>query len=123
MLNSETEWRVPQEPIHQGRAGRLLQAVPQPEDEGDRRSLVRRKCQLPAHEAIWNRRRFITGDAEAQQGLCALCRERPARHVDHLHETGTIRGVLCFSCNRGLGKFGDDPEVIRSAIAYLRRPA
>jgi hypothetical protein len=34
-----------------------------------------------------------------------------------------IRGVLCFSCNRGLGKFGDDPEIIRSAIAYLRRPA
>lgn len=54
-----------------------------------------------------------------QDGLCAICRERPAKHVDHDHASGAIRGILCFSCNRGLGKFRDDPHIIRRAIQYL----
>ena len=36
-----------------------------------------------------------------------------------VHRTGVIRGVLCFSCNRGLGKVGDSVEVLRAMIAYL----
>ena len=54
-----------------------------------------------------------------QGGLCALCRAGPAEHVDHDHLAGRVRGVLCFKCNNGLGKFGDDAHVIRSAIEYL----
>jgi hypothetical protein len=57
----------------------------------------------------------------SQAGLCALCGSAPAVHLDHVHSTGAIRGVLCFSCNRGLGKFGDDPAVIRRAAEYLTR--
>lgn len=38
-----------------------------------------------------------------QGGLCAICRERPAVHVDHDHRAGWVRGVLCFTCNVGLG--------------------
>ncbi len=56
---------------------------------------------------------------EAQGGLCALCRERPAEHVDHDHLTGTIRGMLCSCCNQGLGNFRDRADVLRAAIAYL----
>ena len=58
---------------------------------------------------------------EAQGGLCALCRTRPATQVDHDHATGAIRGILCLLCNAGLGAFGDDPKVISSAIYYLER--
>ena len=57
---------------------------------------------------------------EAQDGLCAVCRERPAAHVDHDHLTGTVRGMLCFLCNQGLGNFRDRADVMEAAIAYVR---
>ena len=56
---------------------------------------------------------------EVQGGLCLICREKPAKHVDHDHATGKVRGILCFSCNRGLGKFEDDPSLLERAITYL----
>jgi hypothetical protein len=56
---------------------------------------------------------------EGQGGLCAICRTKPAKHVDHCHATGVVRGVLCFGCNRGLGKAGDDPELLRRGLSYL----
>jgi hypothetical protein len=64
----------------------------------------------------------------AQGGCCAICRaaEPGGRRVgtwcvDHDHETGAVRGLLCARCNRALGLFGDNVEVLRSAIAYLKR--
>jgi len=56
---------------------------------------------------------------EQQLGLCAICRRSKARQVDHDHQTTQVRGVLCFSCNGALGQFGDDPQRIERAIAYL----
>lgn len=62
-----------------------------------------------------------------QDDLCAICkspfsdqRERTP-HIDHDHETGVIRGVLCINCNLGLGAFKDDPDLLLSAIEYLKR--
>ncbi|MGW7450843.1 endonuclease VII domain-containing protein [Streptomyces sp. NPDC054787] len=55
----------------------------------------------------------------AQGGTCLLCRTAPAEHVDHDHQTGKVRGVLCFSCNAALGQFKDRPDVIRRAAAYV----
>ncbi len=57
---------------------------------------------------------------EQQNGLCGLCRERPARHIDHDHATGVVRAVLCFACNSGLGQFGDRTDLLLRAVEYLR---
>jgi hypothetical protein len=56
-----------------------------------------------------------------QAGRCAICRTKPtdALCVDHDHLTGEIRGLLCHSCNRGIGLLGDDLSRIRSAVSYL----
>lgn len=57
----------------------------------------------------------------AQDGRCAICvDEFPATpHVDHCHETGKIRGLLCNNCNTGLGRFRDNPMLLQAATIYL----
>jgi len=65
----------------------------------------------------------------SQNGLCAICGKPPSRrnvkemllHVDHNHKTGKIRGLLCNSCNRGIGLLGDNPDTLFAAEGYLRR--
>jgi hypothetical protein len=54
-----------------------------------------------------------------QGGLCAICRIAPAQHVDHDHETGVVRALLCFNCNGGLGQFKDDPLLLHLAAFYV----
>ncbi|MFE4591650.1 endonuclease domain-containing protein [Streptomyces laurentii] len=53
------------------------------------------------------------------RGPYRIRRKAQAAHVDHRHETGRVRGVLCFNCHSAIGKLGDDPDVLRRAIAYL----
>jgi hypothetical protein len=62
---------------------------------------------------------------EQQGGVCAICGEaRPEErtlHVDHDHETGVIRGLLCFRCNNALGDFREEYELFQRAADYLDR--
>lgn len=57
----------------------------------------------------------------AQDSRCAICRRESDKPlcVDHNHETGAVRGLLCWHCNIALGKLQDDPEVVRAALEYL----
>lgn len=70
---------------------------------------------------------------ESQGGKCAICRSpdpetRKGVHpdmahqfcVDHDHSTGAVRGLLCMSCNVGLGKFKDEEKRLEAAIQYLK---
>ena len=58
-----------------------------------------------------------------QNGLCYLCGETDFRNlaVDHCHKTGKVRRLLCTSCNTGLGKFKDDPSLLRKAAMYVEQ--
>jgi len=67
-------------------------------------------------------RRMLLG----QKGACAICRSTDPRRagvvhfaVDHDHDTGEVRGLLCHPCNTSLGLLQDSPEVILAAAAYL----
>lgn len=72
----------------------------------------------------------------AQGGVCAICKQpptiqlghasrrqgravRPRLVVDHDHDTGQIRGLLCAPCNRGIGLLQDSPAIVRAALDYL----
>ncbi|MGH8959677.1 MAG: endonuclease VII domain-containing protein [Jatrophihabitantaceae bacterium] len=58
-----------------------------------------------------------------QNGLCAICHEAPAEHVDHDHDTLRVRGLLCFNCNGASGQFRDRTDLMLRAVAYLRQGA
>lgn len=65
----------------------------------------------------------VAAMVEAQGGTCAICQVKDAEHVDHDHETGDVRGILCFTCNVGLGNFQDEPARLLLAHRYLTRPS
>lgn len=57
-----------------------------------------------------------------QKGKCAICCKEKGIHglvVDHDHKSGKVRGLLCNSCNKALGFFQDDIEILTNAINYL----
>jgi hypothetical protein len=54
-----------------------------------------------------------------QGGVCAICGRSDPEHVDHSHETGEVRGILCFNCNGGLGQFRDSVDALCAAALYL----
>ena len=59
--------------------------------------------------------------ADNCSGRCSICEEQDELVIDHDHKTGKIRGLLCSSCNKGLGMFRDSPSRIRNAINYLKK--
>ena len=62
---------------------------------------------------------------EEQSGVCAICgstepdKSKKYLSVDHDHETGKVRGLLCSYCNRGLGSFKESHGLLKKALEYL----
>jgi hypothetical protein len=74
--------------------------------------------------AIWIRHRYgLTTEQVATLGTrCHICRAEVGKMcIDHDHDTGAIRGLLCDPCNTGLGRFRDDPLLLQAAVRYLKR--
>ena len=58
---------------------------------------------------------------EKAGGKCEICEQIGAKYIDHNHETGELRGLLCNGCNAGLGHLKDNPDILRNAVLYLER--
>ena len=59
---------------------------------------------------------------DKQGGVCAVCSKSTEYRlcVDHRHDTGKIRGLLCRPCNKAIGQLGDTPEGVLKAYGYLK---
>ena len=75
----------------------------------------------------WYKQKF-----KEQNGVCAICEEPEtavirgrtiSMAVDHCHNTGSARGLLCTKCNQGLGLFRDKIDTLESAVRYLKGSA
>lgn len=65
---------------------------------------------------------------EVQGGRCAICKTHQADLekslcVDHDHDTGEVRGLLCHTCNRALGLLKDRKDILLAAVEYLDEAA
>lgn len=95
----------------------------------ERLSANRKRRGITKERAGWLARQYGLSPEEYDvldargNGCCWICRqpELGEKHlaVDHDHETGEVRGLLCTRCNRGLGSFRDDPTLITAALRYL----
>ncbi len=65
------------------------------------------------------------GILQSQGSRCAICRivfsENKKPQMDHCHVTNKVRGILCVSCNIGLGHLGDTTDSLKAAYEYLKR--
>ncbi len=52
---------------------------------------------------------------------CQVCHSTAKLVVDHCHDTGVVRGVLCSTCNSGFGMFKDNLELLKGAVNYMER--
>lgn len=85
------------------------------------------------HRANWLRRKYGLTVTEYQAilarqgGVCACCKSPDPGagrdwRVDHSHESGLVRGLLCHHCNVGIGHLGDGPPGVQRALHYLMQP-
>jgi hypothetical protein len=101
-------------PCHNARSAAWGRANPERVAVHRRKKNLKRKYGITpeAYEAM----------LEAQGGSCWICRKPPERRpldVDHNHESGEVRGLLCECCNKAIGLLQDDPALLERAKEYL----
>lgn len=97
--------------------------------------LARYECPRPGaaveHDRLRARRYGLSLEESRVLGAtttCQICgsddtgvKTQKRFNVDHCHRTGKVRGVLCCHCNLGLGRFKDDPALMRAAADYIEK--
>ena len=87
-----------------------------------RESGKRTRAKRKPHLRLYGLSKIAFETMVAQQNFCcAICGRKRKLGVDHDHLTGNVRALLCGSCNRGLGLFGESVERLAQAIIYLER--
>lgn len=88
-----------------------------------------RNAEVSLRSYYWRRYGLVLEEVEELRlGGCDICGTKTEAaagrwgnlHIDHDHTSGDVRGVLCTTCNTGIGQFNDDPELLEKAAAYLR---
>jgi hypothetical protein len=87
---------------------------------------IQRARELGLSNQRWRKYRITdeqyTAMKEASAGLCAICGQAAKRLcIDHDHQSGRVRDLLCGQCNAGLGNFRENPATLSAAIEYLQR--
>lgn len=82
---------------------------------------MRRKYELAHYYGITEDEFQIMVDK--QNNVCAICKQNPEQYlaIDHCHDTGKIRGLLCRKCNSAIGLFNEDVDRLTSALEYIRK--
>ena len=109
--------------------------------DGNRTNKICRECHKEACKERWHARDWLDRWAsrnykygvtkeylielyQKQEGKCAICEKEPSTqrglHVDHCHDSGKVKGLLCHGCNTALGSFKDNPNLLTKAIKYIR---
>lgn len=99
---------------------------------GERRGRIRRWPGAPdgvdrdVAYRLWAKYGLTVANYDAllrkQRGCCAICKRKPKGGrklaVDHCHDSGMVRGLLCARCNTALGQLRDDPNIIKAMLDY-----
>lgn len=109
-------WRKSHPERHREKNRRWAKANPERQRKIDRRARLRARYGLDTEDYEALRR--------SQKGGCAICRQSCGLVVDHCHNQGrgahAVRGLLCLTCNTGLGMFRDRPSLLIRGAGYLR---
>lgn len=92
-------------------------------DLGDTGKQYKTQLKLNGEKIAADKRRNYFIELKENSKICQLCGFKPENHlslvIDHEHLSKKIRGVLCQNCNHGLGKFRDNPELMRKAADWV----
>ncbi|CAB5219355.1 Recombination endonuclease VII [uncultured Caudovirales phage] len=112
------------------------------DEKGRRTNKSCKQCHKDACKARWHSRdwldkwasrnykynvskEFLIALYKKQEGKCVICNQEPSTarglHIDHCHETGEVRGLLCHGCNTGIGHLKENEKILLNAIKYLRK--
>ena len=83
--------------------------------EKDRARHYKKKYSIEASMSV------ILADARNRIGNCPICRQTKTLVVDHCHETGTVRDLICSACNSLLGYSSENLDTLYTAIEYLKK--